>query len=64
MDDLTDGYINPVFTYKRISPPVYEWKLELCHGTFWCVEKGKAPNWFHRKMQELLLGFKWRKIDE
>jgi hypothetical protein len=23
--------------------------------------KGQAPNWFHRKMQELCFGFKWRK---
>ena len=24
-------------------------------------EKGNEPNWFHRKMQELLLGVKWVK---
>lgn len=23
--------------------------------------KGNEPNWFHRNMQELILGFKWRK---
>jgi hypothetical protein len=25
--------------------------------------KGREPNWFHRKMQELCFGFQWRKID-
>ena len=23
--------------------------------------EGNEPNWFHRKMQELCFGFKWRK---
>jgi hypothetical protein len=23
--------------------------------------KGREPNWFHRKMQELCFGFQWRK---
>jgi len=23
--------------------------------------EGGEPNWFHRKMQELIFGFKWRK---
>lgn len=25
------------------------------------VPKGCTPNWFHRKMQELIFGVKWRK---
>lgn len=25
--------------------------------------KGREPNWFHRKMQELCFGFQWRKND-
>lgn len=25
------------------------------------VEKGGTPNWFHRKMQELVFGIQWRK---
>ena len=24
--------------------------------------EGNEPNWFHRKMQELCFGFKWRKV--
>lgn len=26
------------------------------------VEKGCTPNWFHRKMQELIFGVKWRTV--
>lgn len=27
------------------------------------VEKGCTPNWFHRKMQELTFGVKWKERD-
>lgn len=31
------------------------------HGIRIDPGEGKLPCWFHRKMQELLLGFQWRK---
>ena len=46
-----------------IKSPKYAWKCELMKGTWWMVEEGKQPNWFHRKMQELCFGFKWEKIN-
>jgi hypothetical protein len=52
-------------TYDKmaIKTPKYTWKCILTHNTFWMVEEGKQPNWFHRKMQQLCFGFKWEKID-
>jgi len=40
-----------------------EWRVEIGgqHGLSVYLLKGQEPCWFHRKMQELLLGFKWRK---
>ena len=46
-----------------IKNPKYTWRCRLIHGTWWMVEEGKQPNWFHRKMQELCFGFKWEKYD-
>ena len=52
-------------TYDQmtIKVPKYGWKCQLMEGTFWQVEEGKQPNWFHRKMQSICFGFKWEKID-
>jgi len=43
--------------------PVYGWKVWLMKDTCRSVEKGKEPNWFHRKMQTLCFGFKWEKLN-
>lgn len=37
------------------------WECQLLFWT-WCPEVGKVPSWFHRKMQTVLLGAKWKKI--
>jgi hypothetical protein len=42
------------------QPEKSEWTLH-CANIIYTPDKGKEPNWFHRKMQELILGFKWRK---
>ena len=46
-----------------INLPKYAWRCQLTQGTFWQVQEGQQPNWFHRKMQQLCFGFKWEKID-
>ena len=56
------------FFYKM--PEKSEWKVWLMgdygkspHGAIvYQPNKGQEPNWFHRKMQELCFGFKWRKV--
>lgn len=40
--------------------PKYKWKVVLMEDTYWMQKS--APNWFHRKMQELIFGFKWIKL--
>jgi hypothetical protein len=47
-----------------IKRPNYTWKCQLHPGTWWMVEEGREPNWFHRKMQEICFGVKWIKIDD
>lgn len=48
-------------------PGPSEWQCYLSGkpGDMWCTvyrpNKGQEPNWFHRKMQELAFGIKWRK---
>lgn len=43
------------------SPPDYsEYEVQFFHWTY-CPEKKNLPNWFHRKMQEIFFGMKWRK---
>tara|TARA_R110000772_G_scaffold61076_1_gene137676 strand:+ start:1841 stop:2140 length:300 start_codon:yes stop_codon:yes gene_type:complete len=50
--------------YSLRQTPEYDWKIQLVPNTFWMVEKGTEPCWFHRKMQELLLGIKWIKPEK
>lgn len=46
-----------------LKMPEYKWTLRMggnvdgIHYQF-----VSAPNWFHRKMQKLILGFEWRRI--
>lgn len=49
-------------TVSGIKLPKYRWRIRLTHNTYWQVEEGKEPNWFHRKMQELCFGVKWEKV--
>jgi len=41
-----------------------EWKCTIVEGTSLRPLKGKEPNWFHRFMMKLILGFKWEKDEE
>jgi hypothetical protein len=49
--------------FKMLSIP--EKSPWICHlfghpnGLSYIPEKGKEPNWFHRKMQTLILGHVW-----
>lgn len=51
--------------YKEHEPLIEEkrqkWQLELFPGFY--VQTYQKPNWFHRKMQQLILGFKWTKYE-
>ena len=45
-------------------PKPSDWQCRLIdgpNGVTYTPTKGNEPNWFHRKMQELCFGFKWRK---
>lgn len=46
--------------YTIKMPERSEWTLR-CANICYTPDKGKEPNWFHRKMQEVCFGFKWRK---
>jgi len=51
--------------YRLFSfPEVSEWELWLNNHTRYQIYKGDEPNWFHRRMQEWLLGVKWKKREE
>jgi hypothetical protein len=43
------------------QPELSEWQVHITSNFILNPEKGHVPNWLHRKMQELILGFKWRK---
>ena len=45
--------------YTIRVPERSEWTVS-CANIHYTPNKGEEPNWFHRKMQEWLLGFKWR----
>ena len=49
-------------TTCAIQLPQYsKWRMEICGGNVLMVLEGQERNWFHRKMQEWILGIKWRK---
>ncbi len=47
--------------YTFSMPKKSKWTVELLGNTYFTPDEGKEPNWFHRKMQELAFGFKWKK---
>ena len=55
----TEGYISAAHLSFSI-PKKSAWTMN-CGNVYYTPNEGKEPNWFHRKMQELILGFKWRK---
>lgn len=50
----------------NLSPPASDWECVVISNGQWSTTfrpaKGSEPNWFHRKMQELCFGIKWRKV--
>ena len=45
-------------------PERSDWECQIFGGPMgltFVPTKGNEPNWFHREMQELCFGFKWRK---
>jgi hypothetical protein len=48
-------------TYKLRIHEYSAWSCEIWPGTVLRPLKGKEPNRFWRKMQYLILGFRWKK---
>lgn len=48
---------NDVFRFHE--PPKTGWDLYIT--PVFTLNNAKPVNWFNRKMQELILGFKWKK---
>jgi hypothetical protein len=47
------------------APKQSEWEAVLLggdDGIRFRPAQGQEPNWFHRKMQQLVFGVKWRKV--
>ena len=54
LDDYkNDGYL------KFHEPPKTGWDLDITPD--FTLSNAKPVNWFNRKMQELILGFKWKR---
>jgi hypothetical protein len=49
----------PIYTIGYT--PEYKWTCDLFRDKTYVLYKNTAPNWFHRKMQELCFGVKWEK---
>jgi hypothetical protein len=48
--------------FITLAPPKKsDWSAQVLGNIFFTPDMGKEPNWFHRKMQELCFGIKWRK---
>jgi hypothetical protein len=48
--------------YTLKVPEKSDWQMSVADIVY-RPNKGKEPNWFHRKMQEFCFGFKWEKIN-
>jgi hypothetical protein len=42
--------------------PKFAWQARLINNVYYQVEKGKQPNWFHRKMQKFCFGIEWSRL--
>ncbi len=60
MSGNKDGILYKNSLYTIHVPEKSEWTMH-CASVSYTPDKGKEPSWFHRKMQEWILGFKWRK---
>lgn len=45
------------------APEMSDWECHIFgpQGVAITPKKGHVPNWFHRKMQELIFGVKWKR---
>ncbi len=50
----------PIYFHMKENPEASEWTLHVADIQY-NPGKNKEPNWFHRKMQHLILGFRWEK---
>ena len=55
--DITKGH---VFIYQPAF--IAEWSFDANFDSGLIVKMLKKPNWFHRKMQTLILGIHWRDL--
>jgi len=63
-DYIADANSEYFITLSSMSKPS-DWQCTLIggpNGAVYNPSEGNEPNWFHRKMQELILGFKWKKV--
>lgn len=67
-DGAESGHENNTWIID-VPPKRSEWRMyffcdpsaDSNHKNWYSPIEGKEPNWFHRKMQELCFGVKWRK---
>jgi hypothetical protein len=45
-------------------PKMSQWQCHIVDNFCIVPQDGSHPNWFWRKMQYVILGFKWKKSDE
>lgn len=49
--------------WKPIQPAKYDYAITLAGGAISIpVVSGQEPCWLHRKLQELVFGFKWKRL--
>ena len=64
VEDYSVNLANNASVNLLAAPKFSNWICHINGGTLRVRPlEGKEPNWFHRKMQHLILGFKWEKID-
>jgi len=62
-----DGQYDGMITTGKISMSEIKdngWRCELIDGVIWSPPNGNAPNWFHRKMQQLIFGIRWFNVNK
>ena len=48
----------------KFQMPEYKWQWRFVGNPGWTCLMVDGPNWFHRKMQRLILGIEWERISE
>lgn len=63
-EELTANTVNTTtMNLRGITPIGWRCKLFGTDSLVYRPEEGKEPNWFHRKMQGLILGHVWEKVE-